>query len=244
MREQIRNRIESLRAEYRTGQEMLAELEGRQAGLKMTLTRISGAIQVLEELLQENIRRRRQQRSPRTRSEKPRPKDSDGDEPAGDWLRGNTNILCRPRHPSPLRIRDRLDGGDRARTAADARARLRLVVLRQRSEHLDHSTTQCQSRRQRRRRAGADQPGTGGPDRRKLGAAFQEENQDNVRHFPSRAAYLASFLADLAFGTARSQWYYQSFAGLNALPLSAALRTALCDDSRTGKQALRLFIGG
>ena len=33
---------------------MLAELEGRQAGLKMTLTRISGAIQVLEELLQEN----------------------------------------------------------------------------------------------------------------------------------------------------------------------------------------------
>ena len=54
MTEQIKNRIESLRAEYRTGQEMLAELEGRQAGLKMTLTRISGAIQVLEELLQEN----------------------------------------------------------------------------------------------------------------------------------------------------------------------------------------------
>lgn len=54
MTEQIKTRIESLRAEYRTGQEMLAELEGRQAGLKMTLTRISGAIQVLEELLQEN----------------------------------------------------------------------------------------------------------------------------------------------------------------------------------------------
>ena len=54
MREQIKNRIESLRAEYRTGQEMLAELEGRQAGLKITLTRISGAIQVLEELLEEN----------------------------------------------------------------------------------------------------------------------------------------------------------------------------------------------
>ena len=45
MTEQIKTRIESLRAEYRTGQEMLAEL---------TLTRISGAIQVLEELLQEN----------------------------------------------------------------------------------------------------------------------------------------------------------------------------------------------
>jgi predicted nuclease with TOPRIM domain len=54
MTEQIKTRIESLRAEYRTGQEMLAELEGREAGLKMTLTRISGAIQVLEELLQEN----------------------------------------------------------------------------------------------------------------------------------------------------------------------------------------------
>jgi predicted nuclease with TOPRIM domain len=54
MREQIKNRMESLRAEYRSGQEMLAELEAREAGLKLTLTRISGAIQVLEELLQEN----------------------------------------------------------------------------------------------------------------------------------------------------------------------------------------------
>ena len=54
MREQINKRIESLRAEYRTGQEILAELEAREAGLKLTLTRISGAIQVLEELLQEN----------------------------------------------------------------------------------------------------------------------------------------------------------------------------------------------
>jgi hypothetical protein len=54
MREQISNRIESLRAEYRTGQEMLAALAERHAGLKITLTRISGAIQVLEELLREN----------------------------------------------------------------------------------------------------------------------------------------------------------------------------------------------
>ena len=54
MREQIKNRIESLRTEYRNGQEMLAELEGRQAGLRITLMRISGAIQVLEELVQEN----------------------------------------------------------------------------------------------------------------------------------------------------------------------------------------------
>jgi predicted nuclease with TOPRIM domain len=54
MREQIKNRIESLRAEYRNGQEMLAELEGRQADLRITLMRISGALQVLEELVQEN----------------------------------------------------------------------------------------------------------------------------------------------------------------------------------------------
>ena len=87
MREQIRNRIESLRAEYRTGQEMLADLEGRQAGLKVTLTRISGAIQVLEELLQGMIRTPRQPRLPRAgRQERP-PRVCDGDQPAGDQLR-------------------------------------------------------------------------------------------------------------------------------------------------------------
>ena len=45
----------------------------------------------------------------------------------------------------------------------------------------------------------------------------------------------------MSFGTAKSQWYYQSFAGLNALPLSGALRTAICDDTRIGKEALRLL---
>jgi prefoldin subunit 5 len=54
MREQIKNRLESLAAEYRTGQKMLAELQEREGSVKLTLTRISGAIQVLEELLQEN----------------------------------------------------------------------------------------------------------------------------------------------------------------------------------------------
>ena len=50
-----------------------------------------------------------------------------------------------------------------------------------------------------------------------------------------------AFLSDLAFGTAWSQWYYESFAGLNALPLSAALRTAICDDIATGTEALGLL---
>jgi hypothetical protein len=76
---------------------------------------------------------------------------------------------------------------------------------------------------------------------RSLGAAFQDGNQTNVRHFPSRAAYLASFLSDLTFGTAWSQWYYESFTGLNPLPLSAALRTAICDEIATGKMALSLL---
>jgi hypothetical protein len=73
---------------------------------------------------------------------------------------------------------------------------------------------------------------------RKLDATLHSENQDNVRNFLNRAAYLASFLSDLAFGTAWSQWHYESFAGLKALPLSSALRTALCDDIDTGKEAL------
>ncbi len=76
---------------------------------------------------------------------------------------------------------------------------------------------------------------------RNLGATFHDGNQDNVRYFPNRAEYLASFLSDLAFGTAWDRWYYQSFAGLNALPLSAALRTAICDDIATGTEALDLL---
>ena len=52
MREQVETRIENLRAEYRAGQKMLVDLEERRANLQVTLARISGAIQVLGELLQ------------------------------------------------------------------------------------------------------------------------------------------------------------------------------------------------
>ncbi len=51
MREQLEKRLEELRVELKTGQEMLAELEAKQTHLRSTLLRISGAIQVLEELL-------------------------------------------------------------------------------------------------------------------------------------------------------------------------------------------------
>jgi hypothetical protein len=51
MREQLERRVNELKAEQQRGQQMLAELEGKEADLQQTLLRISGAIQVLEELL-------------------------------------------------------------------------------------------------------------------------------------------------------------------------------------------------
>lgn len=53
MREQIDQRLKQLKAEFEEGQKMLADLESRQANLKTTMLRISGAMQVLEELLAE-----------------------------------------------------------------------------------------------------------------------------------------------------------------------------------------------
>ncbi len=51
MENQIEQRLTDLKAEFESGQKVLAELEGRRAELQNTLVRISGAIQVLEELL-------------------------------------------------------------------------------------------------------------------------------------------------------------------------------------------------
>ncbi|NCQ70621.1 MAG: hypothetical protein GPI99_08310 [Microcystis aeruginosa W13-15] len=51
MKEQIKERIEQLKAEYESGQKMLADLETQESNLRTTMMRISGAIQVLEELL-------------------------------------------------------------------------------------------------------------------------------------------------------------------------------------------------
>lgn len=45
-------RLAELREEQRKGEEMLAELQQRQATLRDTLLRIHGAVQVLEELSQ------------------------------------------------------------------------------------------------------------------------------------------------------------------------------------------------
>lgn len=65
--------------------------------------------------------------------------------------------------------------------------------------------------------------------------------QGETLHFPDRASYLASFLLDLAEGSAWSRWYYGPFEGLRMLSSSAAIRTAICDSAETGLQALCLL---
>jgi hypothetical protein len=55
MREQIEERLSTLQAEFKAGQEILADLETREINVRSTLVRISGAIQVLEELLNQEV---------------------------------------------------------------------------------------------------------------------------------------------------------------------------------------------
>jgi chromosome segregation ATPase len=54
MREQAEERLNTLRDEFKAGQEIQADLENRLASVRNTLVRISGAIQVLEELVKED----------------------------------------------------------------------------------------------------------------------------------------------------------------------------------------------
>ena len=58
MKQQLEQRLEELRTEFASGQKMLADLEARQANLRDSLLRISGAIQVLEEELAEETQPR------------------------------------------------------------------------------------------------------------------------------------------------------------------------------------------
>jgi predicted nuclease with TOPRIM domain len=51
MREQLLQRLNALKDEFETGQQKLHELETQQALYRERLLRISGAVQVLEELL-------------------------------------------------------------------------------------------------------------------------------------------------------------------------------------------------
>jgi len=51
--EQIQERLDSLKKEFEAGQKRLGELEAEQAYVRETMLRISGAIQVLQELVQD-----------------------------------------------------------------------------------------------------------------------------------------------------------------------------------------------
>ena len=53
-RAQLEKRIAELQTEYEAGQAMLANLDTRRAELQQTMLRISGAIEVLKELLTES----------------------------------------------------------------------------------------------------------------------------------------------------------------------------------------------
>lgn len=72
----------------------------------------------------------------------------------------------------------------------------------------------------------------------KLSRDLKEDSAHGIIRFPNRAAYLASFLRDLATGDAWSKWYYASFEGLRMLPVSAAIATAVRDDVETSLPAL------
>ena len=54
MKDHIVKRLEQLRAEYRKGQERLVELERETSSVNGSMLRISGAIQILEELLEQD----------------------------------------------------------------------------------------------------------------------------------------------------------------------------------------------
>jgi hypothetical protein len=53
MRDQIENRLLDLKNEYDQGKKILAELDGRREKTVQAMLRISGAIQVLEDMLAE-----------------------------------------------------------------------------------------------------------------------------------------------------------------------------------------------
>ena len=53
MKEKLEKRLAELKAEFESGQKVMAEYEAKIANLRDTLLRISGAIQILEEEISE-----------------------------------------------------------------------------------------------------------------------------------------------------------------------------------------------
>ncbi|PTL80170.1 hypothetical protein [Vitiosangium sp. GDMCC 1.1324] len=52
MKAKLEERLEALKAEYASGQKMLAEIDTRRATLTQAMLRIEGAMQVLQEMLE------------------------------------------------------------------------------------------------------------------------------------------------------------------------------------------------
>lgn len=53
MTDKLQQRLKALQTEYETGQKMLAELDSKRQNLTTTLLRIEGAMQVLQEVIQQ-----------------------------------------------------------------------------------------------------------------------------------------------------------------------------------------------
>ncbi|MFB2971844.1 hypothetical protein ACE1CD_23015 [Aerosakkonema sp. BLCC-F183] len=53
MKDQLKQRLRALKTEFEAGQKLNAEYEEKQHNLRETLLRISGAIQILEEVIAE-----------------------------------------------------------------------------------------------------------------------------------------------------------------------------------------------
>jgi len=51
MKQQLQQRLQELKAEFESGQKVLADLEAKQTNVQNTLLRIQGAIQVIQEEL-------------------------------------------------------------------------------------------------------------------------------------------------------------------------------------------------
>ncbi|HMC32217.1 MAG TPA: hypothetical protein VKL99_15395 [Candidatus Angelobacter sp.] len=66
-----------------------------------------------------------------------------------------------------------------------------------------------------------------------------QKGGDEILRFPDRTAYMAHFFLDLAEGSAWNKWHYTQLDGLRMLPISAALRTSICDSPEIGLCALR-----
>lgn len=57
MKECLEKRLKELRAELDCGQKMMSDLETKQSRLRESLLRISGAVQVLEEVLEQDAKK-------------------------------------------------------------------------------------------------------------------------------------------------------------------------------------------